>query len=148
MSCTAVSSCQTITALIECVPSIYQGTDYYFEIQLYDEEGIPLDLTEFSGIYMQLYTDGYNYAIFQWPLPTDSDSEPIIIIQNGQIDVGIIAFNITAEMSSKFLTGSLFAEIKFKKDSETTGGNPVYSTIGCLNIGNVKQSLTRDITDF
>ena len=51
-------------------------------------------------------------------------------------------------MSAKFLTGSLYAEIKFKQNSETTGGNPVYSTIGCLNIGNVKQSLTKDVNDF
>jgi hypothetical protein len=51
-------------------------------------------------------------------------------------------------MSAKFLTGSLLAEIKFKQDSETTGEPAVYTTIGCLNLGQIKQSLTKDVNDF
>ena len=59
-----------------------------------------------------------------------------------------IAFNISSELSRRFLTGPIYAELKFKKDSETTGGNPTYKTIGCLKIGEVKQSLTKDVTQF
>lgn len=150
MTCQAISYCQSITAFIECVPQIYQGTDYYFEIQLFDEEGEPLDLTEYSGLFMCIYTDGFNYGTYTWP--ESSNVEPIIIIQSestdGLVDVGIIAFNISAEQSARFLTGPIYAEIKFKKDSETTGGNPVYTTIGCLKIGEIKQSLTKDVNDF
>ena len=152
MSCTAISNCQQITAFVDCIPSIYQGTDYYYEIQLFDEDGEPLDLNQIDGIFMCLYTDGYNYGTYQWPLPTDTVSEPIIIIQSedtsGMIDVGIIGFNITSEMSAKFLTGNLFAEIKFKEESETTGNPALYKTIGCLTLGQIKQSLTKNINNF
>lgn len=150
MSCTATTYCSTITAYIDCVPKLYQGEDYYLEIQLFDEQGIPLDLTQFSGILMHLYTDGFNYAVYTWP--ENSSAEPIIIIQtedtNGPVDTGIIAFNLPSELTRRFLTGPIYAELKFKKESETTGGNPTYKTIGCLKIGEVKQSLTKDITEF
>jgi hypothetical protein len=150
MSCKATTYCSTITAFIDCVPKLYQGEDYYLEIQLFDEEGMPLDLSQFSGILMHLYTDGFSYGNYVWPETTSS--EPIIIIQSedssGPIDVGIIAFNISSELSRRFLTGPIYAELKFKKDSETTGGNPTYKTIGCLKIGEVKQSLTKDVTQF
>ena len=150
MSCTATTYCSTITALIDCVPKLYQGEDYYLEIQLFDEEGKPLDLSQFSGILMHLYTDGFNYGNYTWP--ESETTEPIIIIQSedtsGPVDVGIIAFNISSELSRRFLTGPIYAELKFKKDSETTSGNPTYKTIGCLKIGEVKQSLTKDITGF
>lgn len=150
MSCTSTTYCKTITAFIDCVPKIYQGEDYYTEIQLFDEEGKPLDLSEYSGIFMHLYTDGFSYSNYKWP--EEEGYEPIIIIQtedtSGPIDVGIIAFNISSELTRRFLTGPVYAELKFKKDSEITGGNPTYKTIGCLKIGEVKQSLTKDVTGF
>jgi hypothetical protein len=150
MSCTATTYCSTITAFIDCVPKLYQGEDYYLEIQLFDEEGKPLDLTEYSGILMHLYTDGFSYGNYVWP--DNGIYEPVIIIQSedtsGPIDIGIIAFNISSELSRKFLTGPVYAELKFKKNSETTNDKPTYKTIGCLKIGEVKQSLTKDVTGF
>lgn len=147
MGCTAISYCETLSAFVECVSAFYQGTDQYFEIQLFDEEGFPLDLNDYSEILLHLYTDGFNYGQFIWP--EQNDKFPIEIIQDentdGPFDVGIIGINITAELSRRFITGGLFAEIKLKKESETTGGLPTYKTIGCLRLGEVKQSLTKDI---
>lgn len=147
MSCTAISYCETLSAFVECVVSLYQGTDHSFEIQLFDEDGLPLDLSEYSGIYLHLYTDGFNYAQYVWP--DDGEKFPINILQeetsDGLVDVGIIGFDISSELSRRFLTGPIYAEIKLKKDSETTGGSPTYKTIACLRLGEVKQSLTKDI---
>lgn len=151
-SCKGISSCATITALIECLPSMYQGTDYTFEIQLFDEEGFPLDLTEYSSILLHLYTNGYSYADYKWEL-TEDDIEnrifPLEILQyedtSGQVDKGFISFKISSELSARFLTGPILGEIKFKKESEVTGGLPEYTTIACLNIGTVKQSLTKNV---
>jgi hypothetical protein len=150
MSCTAVSYCQSITAFVECIPQLYQGDDHHFEIQLIGQNGLPLDLTLYSGIYVRLYTDGFNYYNFSWPHASGTELLEIIQTEdtNGPVDEGIIAFNVTSEMTSRFLTGSIFAEIKFRQDSETTGSLPVYKTIGCLNLGYVRESLTRDLNDF
>jgi hypothetical protein len=147
MGCNAISYCETLAAYVECVSAFYQGTDQYFEIQLFDEEGLPLDLTEYSGIYLHLYTDGFNYAQYVWPYEEGKLSIEIIQDENSDspIDVGIIGFNISSELSRRFLTGPLYAEIKLKKDSETTSGRPTYKTIACLRIGEIKQSLTKDI---
>lgn len=152
MSCTAKTYCQSITAFIECIPHLYQGTDYDFQIELYDTDGLPLDLSEYSGIHLHLYTDSYTYGNFKWPYGEDDEDEyilPLEVLQYettaGQEDIGIIAFNIPSSLSERFLTGSVYAEIKFKKDSKVTGGSPTYHTIGCLNIGTVRESLTKSI---
>lgn len=150
MSCKATTYCNTISAFIDCTPKIYQGEDYYLEIQFFGEDEMPLDLSEFDGIFMCLYTDGFNYGTYQWPEAEGSGLITIIQDENtgGIVDEGIISISIPASQTKKFLTGPMYSEIKFKKNSEVTGEDPIYKTIGCLKIGEVKKSLTRNISDF
>lgn len=146
MGCSSVSYCETITAYVKCIKSLIQGTDNYFKIELYDENGMPIDLNDYDNILIHLYTDGFNYAEYTWP-NTDSELQIDILQEentDGITNKGIIGINIDSSLSRRFITGPLYAEIKLKSLQTTEGEKPIYKTITCLVLGDVKYSLTKD----
>jgi hypothetical protein len=164
--CNAISECGSITASVECLASVVQGESYHYEIQLNDIDGLPLDLFQYDGIVMKLYGDAVNldyehlyYGYWGWPIAFNSEiTETLYVLQDTQIDTanpsipviinqGIIAFDISYDISRYFNTGGIYAEIKLKQEESGTGdyiSQPIYTIITCLKIGNVKKSTTRD----
>lgn len=149
-SCFGKSICSSLKIYFECLKQIHQGEDVYFEFLLVDENGNPLDLNNVLGIYIQIYGDKYRYLTYTYP--DTSDSFPIQIIQtveNGEpVDIGIIGIRITAEESSKFMTGSLYAEMKIKIIDTNWQDGYQTKIISCLKIAEVKLSNTTDIINF
>lgn len=164
--CSALSSCETVKAIIECLPTIHQGADYQFTITLLDEDDKPLDLDQFSGIYMCLFGDDISCIYANYSTAELTDTEPIDIIQQTVITTdnstdtdtdgtteeiinkGQISFKISSDMSKNFLSGNLSAEIKLREEDTNWPNGYKFKVISCLKIGKVKQSKTRDITDF
>lgn len=158
MPCYSTTSCGSMTAFIDCLPGIYQGGDYQFELLLKDELGNPIDLNTIHGIFMRLFGDKYSYVDYAYP--SISDTNPIEILQtnapsgttdtdnNGIIDEGYIAFKLYSEDTLKMMTGNLYAEIKFQIIDTNWPGGIRYKIISCLKIGEIKLSKTKDITDF
>lgn len=151
--CNAISECGSIYASIECLASIVQGESYHYEMQLTDADGTPLDLTQYTGILMKLYGENVDlnyeklyYGYWSWPVPVDSFSNDLYVLQDidstGIINEGIIGFDVDYLSSRYFNTGNLYAEVKLKK--ELTDGTVLYTTIPCLKIGRVKSSETKD----
>jgi hypothetical protein len=151
--CNAVSECGSIYASIECSASITQGESYHYELQLTSPDGTPLDLTQYDGILMKLYGENVDlnydklyFGYWSWPVPIDSFSHDLYVLQDvdssGIINEGIIGFDVDYLDSRYFTTGTLYAEIKLKK--ELVDGTVLYTTITCLKIGKVKTSETKD----
>ena len=154
--CNAPSTCGTITASVACLPSMTQGENYNFEVQLNDAAGNPLDLCQYDAIVMKLYGEAVDmeyeniyYGYWGYPSGLSSEiNETLNVLQEGcppdsVTDQGLVGFDISYDISRYFNTGALYAEFKFKED--IPGAEPVYTIITCLKIGNVKKSTTRDL---
>jgi hypothetical protein len=164
-TCSAISECGSIYASVECLAAVVQGENYYYEIQLTNADGTPLDITLYDAIVMKLYGEAVDisyeslyYGYWGWPFPLNSEIEnELYVLQTTEVpsgttvpiivNEGMIAFDLDYELTRYFNTGKLYAEIKLKQQNSGTGGfleQPVYTIITCLKIGNVKGSKTRD----
>ena len=149
-TCFGLSACATLSVFVECLSQIYQGADAELEFQVKDEDGQPIDINDILGMYIRLYGDKYTYMEFVYPDTTGTF--PINIIQheenNEQVDVGYFSIKIPAEESVKFMTGGLYAELKFKIIDTNWPGGFKTKIISCIKIADIKLSQTKDITDF
>jgi hypothetical protein len=163
--CNAISECGTIAAAVECLAAVVQGESYHYEIQLTNADGAPLDLTQYDAIVMKLYGEDVDlsyehlyYGYWGWPFPLNSEVQnELYVLQTTElpsgettpiiVNEGMLAFDLDYELTRYFSTGKLYAEFKLKQQNTGTGGfleQPIYTTITCLKIGNVKSSTTRD----
>lgn len=155
-TCFGISACATLKVFIECLSQIYQGADADIEFTITDEDNLPIDINDITGMYIRLYGDKYSYMTLIYP--DTSDSYPITILQHEedgeQVDIGIFSIKIPSEESVRFMTGGLYAEIKIKVIDTSIAqvtGMPIPTKtkiISCLKLADIKLSQTRDITDF
>jgi collagen type VII alpha len=134
--CSSISDCGSYGAQVTCLVNLSQGATGCFEIQVYDKNLLPADLSKF-GVIQILVTDvgGNIVAIF---------SEPELI--GNYFDAGIEFLTdglmkccFTAEMTSNAMTGSLQAEIKMITAPDT-GTNEEVIIMRCIRIGSIKAS--------
>ena len=172
MSCQSIisSSCKQITASINCIPEIYQGFNYYFEIQLLDKNLFPLDLNSLREIYIGIY-DIRNevFATFLYPLievnnsfesfnsltvgMNDLFNNDIEILQISSIidnievfeNKGKIKILLNSKMTNLTLVGALFCEIKLIKGLESNQLKNEIIIIKSLKLGNVLKSKLQNL---
>jgi hypothetical protein len=159
-ACVSVSECGRLTVYLECSATVVQGENYHYELQLTGPDGLPVDINNYDVIVLRLFGTAVNinyeqlyYGHWSWPVEIDTETTGIIYsLQEEQSDgailnKGIIAFEVSHDLTKYFTTGPLYAEIKLKKENTGTGNylqEPEYYTITCLKIGNVKSSAMRD----
>lgn len=135
-TCSAISDCSSYGAQVTCLVNLSQGATGCVEIQIYDKNLQPADLSRFSIIQILVTDVGGNIvAIF---------SEPKLI--GNYFDAGLefltdgkIKGCFTSEMTSNAMTGPLQAEIKMVTVADT-GADQEVVIIRCIRIGSIKAS--------
>lgn len=156
----ALTYCGRITAQVNCVTYIMQGTTACIDIQFFGTDDKPLNLNNFCDIHLQLFNElDCVVANFWYPaIPSGSKGFLIDILQytdsKGVIqNEGLIRICLTADCT-KTSPGALYAEILLTEcASQATGnptgvgptgappsGTPEIFGIGCLQVGIILES--------
>lgn len=138
----SISRCKQIIAAVECVEVIMQGSNSHIDIYLSDGDGNLLDLNDIGEIFILGYDDRKETSItFNYPDVTSEN--PIIIMQetlsDGQFEnKGLIRVELTESMTSDFMAGGLYFEIKLVGDGTVDLNTYI---ISCLYVADIKVSM-------
>ena len=140
----ALTLCGRIIAQVDCIIIIMQGTNGCIDLQFFDKDGKPLDLTKYSEIQIMLYNEfDCTVANFWWPsIPTGCKGLLMTILQyvnsKGQIvNKGKIRICLDPACT-KTSPSAIFAEILLTELS--TGGQVETSGIPCLQVAQITPS--------
>jgi hypothetical protein len=141
-----LSICGRIIAQVDCIVYIMQGTTGCIDIQLFDKDGQPLDLTQFSDIQIQLFNEfECVIANFWYPsIPTGSRGFLIEILQytnqSGRIiNKGLLRICLSRECTAT-IPSAIFAEILLTKPGSVTGGSEEVIGIPCIQVASILES--------
>jgi hypothetical protein len=146
----AISVCLAIFAQVECIIVIMQGTTACIDIQFFDKNGKPLDLSQYDEFRILLF-DELECAIanFYYPdVPSGCKGFPIEILQytttDGKIhNEGLVRICLTKECTSLMSTGAIFAEMLLTY--RDTAGTEEVQGISCLKVADVVPSRINNI---
>jgi len=136
----ALTYCGRIIAQVDCIVIIMQGTTACIDIQFFDKDGLPLDLSKFTEIQIMLYNEfDCTVANFWWPaIPTGCKGLLMTILQytkNGVIyNKGKIRICLDAACT-KTSPSAIFAEILLTELN--TGGSVEIFGIPCLQVATI-----------
>jgi hypothetical protein len=144
-SCT-ISLCGRVIAQVNCVLILLQGNTGCIDVQLFDKDGTPLDLTQLSNIELQLFNElDCVVANFWYPsVPTGSRGFAIDILQyttsNQNIaNKGLIRICLSQECTS-VLPSAIFAELRLTRPDVYTGGFDEIIGIPCIQVAKILES--------
>ena len=137
----ALTLCGRIIAQVECIMIIMQGTDACIDIQFFDKDGKPLDLTKYTEIQIMLYNEfDCTIANFWWPaIPTGCKGLIMTILQYTDAkhvihNKGLVRICLDP-VCTKTSPSAIFAEILLTE--LTTAGTSETSGIPCLQVANI-----------
>jgi len=143
----AISMCARIIAQVDCIVVIFQGTTACIDIQLFNAEGLPLDLTNITELQVLLFNElDCPIANFWYPaVPTGCKGFEIEILQYEETDGTIVNEGLIRICLDSSCTGTspgpVFAELKLTEATGTTGSpsQEIYG-IGCMQVAVIKES--------
>lgn len=142
-----LSVCARIIAQVDCIVYILQGTTACIDIQLFDADGLPLDLRRFREIQVLLFDDlECTVANFWWPsVPTGCRGFVIEILQHENtagdiVNEGLIRICLDSTCTG-ISPGNIFAELRLVEDKGVTGA-PAKEVFGirCLQVAVIQES--------
>lgn len=142
-----LSVCARIIAQVDCIVYILQGTTACIDIQLFDADGLPLDLRRFKEIQALLFDElECTVANFWWPsVPTGCRGFEIEVLQYEDtagdiINEGLIQICLDSTCTG-ISPGNIFAELRLVEDKSVTGA-PAEEVFGirCLQVAVIQES--------
>ena len=125
----ALSYCARVSAQVDCITYIMQGTTACIDIQLFNESGEPLNLDNVNSMQIQLVNElECVVANFWYPeIPSGSRGFDLQILQETLTDgtivnEGLIRICLSADCT-KTSPGNIFAEIILNIDANTITGS-------------------------
>jgi len=148
-----LSTCERLIAQVSCISQIMQGTTGCIDIQLFDVDGLPLDLETVSELRLMLFDEiECVVADFYYPsIPSGCKGFFIDFLQENDtegniIDEGLIRICLDKE-STSVGPGGIFSEIVITLNEHVTGstgstGDYSEETIGipCFKVANILPS--------
>lgn len=142
MACNCSSStCGSISAGLTCTYDFYQGGDYIVDIILLGTDGLPLDITAYTDILLNLY-DVQDTKVAYYHYVNDVDENPIDIAQGGVdpdfTDKGMMEIKVKGSLTSTLLVGDLTCEIILQQPDGRFDNSVKVTVIPCLKLGTIK----------
>ena len=140
----SLSYCARVTAQVDCIQYITQGSTRCVDIQFFGTDGNPLNLDNYTLIQVSLFNElEYPVANYYYPgVPTGQCSGFLIeILQDtdtsGNItDEGLLRICISSDISRRFV-GTLYAEVRL---IQQTTSNTDITGIPCIAVAKIIES--------
>lgn len=138
----ALTTCKQIIAQVNCISYIMQGTDACINIQFFDIDGHPLDISNFCSIQSLLFNE-LDCPISNFIFTGNQLEDNITILQYQENDriynKGLIQICLSSELTASILPGQLFIEL-LMATCETYDTDSTYHGITCLKVGVILES--------
>lgn len=124
---------------------IYKGEDKVIRLTI-SQDGTPLDLSEFNGILVILYSKATDREIAKFSLNEREGYDEIALIDAGAD--GVLEINLQADDTRYAENGDVDAEIKVQQEDLDFSNDTFHTISRGIAIGEMRNSITKLIDDL